>query len=145
MALLVLVLGCGDNDSPGPGPVEYMTASINGTPWDGSQNLSASWQNLVLTVSGVNAAQQRVQIALANVQGPGDFLLSPGNVNAGLGNLIEGVAIWASNVEGGSGTLTVSILTANRVKGTFNFIAVPATASASGVVSVTAGSFDIAF
>jgi hypothetical protein len=141
----ILAAACSDNDLPAEPRVDYMTASVNGSAWEASLILSATYQNLVLTISGENNTQQIVRIASADVSGTGDFLLSPGNATAALGNVIQGTAIWASNIQSGSGTLTITALTQTRVAGTFNFIAFPATQSATGFTTVTAGSFDITF
>jgi hypothetical protein len=145
---LLTAVSCGDDtptdteDEPsGPG-TGSIGAQVNGQAWSASTR-SATHVNGTLTITGTDAAQRTVLVGIANVTAPGTFQLAQGNPNGAIASVIEGAAIWSSSLSGGSGTLTVSVLTATRVAGSFTFTGVPATASATGTRAVTAGQFDL--
>jgi hypothetical protein len=147
-AALFSALSCGDDtptdteDEPsGPG-TGSIGAQVNGQPWSATTR-GATHVSGTLTITGTDASQRTVLVAAANVTAPGTFQLTLGNPNGAIASVIEGGAIWSSSLSGGSGTLTVSILTATRVAGSFTFTGVPATVSATGTRAVTGGQFDL--
>jgi Family of unknown function (DUF6252) len=142
--LSAMLMACGSDKASGPASsTNAMTATVSGAAWTASASRSATYANQVLTITGIDNANLLVTIAVANVAGTGTFSLAPGNTHGALGNVINGARIWASSLQGGSGTITVTTLTATRVAGTFLFTGVPATASATGSVVVTGGAFDL--
>lgn len=52
-------------------------------------------------------------------------------------------ATWTSTLPGGSGSVTITELTATRARGTFEFTLVPSDAGAVGNRVVTDGEFDV--
>jgi hypothetical protein len=146
LAAMALVAACSDNDPSGPGGSNnYISATVNGAAWAGSSVKYATYSSQVLSIGGTNGSGQLVSIALANLTAVGTYSLSPGNPNAGIANVIEGggTAIWASNIGGGSGTITVTTFSLTRMAGSFSFSAVPANAGATGTMVVANGSFDL--
>jgi hypothetical protein len=146
LLLLLLVGACSDNDPANPaGSNDYFSATVNGVAFSGSASRYATYANQVLSVGGTNGDGRMVTIALANITAVGTYSLSPNNPNAAIANVMEGspLGIWASNITGGSGTLTVTTFSLTRMAGSFSFVAVPANASASGTAVVTNGSFDL--
>jgi hypothetical protein len=115
---------------------------VNGQAWSATTR-SVTHVNGTLTVTGTDPSQRTILVAAANVTAPGTFQLTQGNPNGAIASVIEGAAIWSSPLPGGSGTLTVSVLTATRVAGSFTFTGVPATSSATGTRAVTSGQFDL--
>jgi hypothetical protein len=148
---LIFAVSCGDdgpadpddgNEPPsGPG-TGSIGAQVNGQAWSGLVR-SATHVNGTLTISGTDTSQRTILVAAALVTAPGTFQLTACNPNGAIASVIEGPAIWSSPLAGGSGTLTVTVLTATRVAGSFTFTGVPATASATGSRVVTAGTFDL--
>lgn len=143
----LLVIGCGDDNGTGPGGNNNsMTASVAGTAWDGSLAIQASRAGNVFTIGGTNGTYQ-IQLTVPNVTAAGTYNFGPGN--PGIAQVIQvtaGFAAWTSALVGGTGTLTLTTLTATGATGTFTFngIASPGT-PATGTRAVTNGSFNVTF
>jgi len=142
--LLALVAACGGGDGPtGPGGL------INGTfsaRVDGSAFNATSATVLVngniTSIGAGNAAGQGMGFAWVDA-GPGTYAistLSPTNATY----TITGGG-WVAGVTGGSGSVVVTTRTATRVAGTFSFVMVPSSGTASGNKTITQGSFDLTF
>jgi hypothetical protein len=148
---LILAVSCGDDgptdpddNQPPSGPgTGSISAQVNGQAWSAPTTRAATHVNNTLTITGTDASQRTILVAAANVTAPGTFQLTQGNPNGAIASVIEGAAIWSSPLPGGSGTLTVTVLTATRVAGSFTFTGLPATASATGSRIVTGGQFDL--
>ena len=125
-------------------PSGALSAQIDGQSWSATTR-NVTYVSGTVTVTGTDGSQRTVLVAAANVTAPGSFQLTQGNPNGAIASVIEGAAIWSSSVAGGTGTLTISVLTATRVKGSFTFTGLPATASATGTRAVTSGQFDLAY
>jgi hypothetical protein len=85
-------------------------------------------------------------LTIGNATGAGTHSL---NATAGGdgSNLVVGsstTAGWSTGFSGGTGTVTITSLTANRIVGTFTATAVPSQGSTSNLV-ITNGKFDITF
>jgi hypothetical protein len=150
--LLSAACGGGNDSSTGPNNNGAtagdgnIRATFNGTAWrslKSGDRVSKSGQ--FYGISSVNPPYAIV-ISIANVTAPGTFQL---NLQAG-GNGSSGIVSnstggWGTAFAGGTGTVTVTTLTANRIAGTFSFDAVPASGSASGTMQVRNGTFDLTF
>jgi hypothetical protein len=68
-----------------------------------------------------------------------------GDAFAGTGVVIKGGKSWGSSLQGGTGSVTLTTLTANHIVGTFAFSAVASGGGATGTSVVTNGQFDITF
>lgn len=158
----IAALGCGgggDNDDNGnpTGPPTggtangSMTAQINGATWRsiGAITVSRQQQQNIIGFAGTGSAGNTtygVSIAISSATGPGTHNL---NIFAGGdgSSLIIGSSAalgWATAAQGGSGTLTITSLTANRIVGTFSGTLIAAGHSA-GNLTVTGGTFDVTF
>ena len=152
--LLSAACGGGSDSSTGPnnnnnGSITgdgNISATFNGTAWrslKSGDRVSKTGQFYGL--SSVNPPYAIV-ISIANVTAPGTFQL---NLQAG-GNGSSGIVSnstggWGTAFAGGTGTVTVTTLTASRIVGTFSFDAVPASGAATGTLQVRNGTFDLTF
>jgi hypothetical protein len=156
----IAVLACGgggdDDDGNPTGPPGgggatngSLTAQINGTSWSATGTITVSQSNpnfigLAGTGFAGNAAYSLV-VGIANATGPGTHNL---NIFAGGdgSSLIVGSTTtgYGSAFTGGSGTLTITSLTSNRIIGTFSGTLPPSSGSAAALV-VTNGAFNVTF
>lgn len=152
----VTMLGCGggsDNGNPTGPPAAgatngTLTAQINGTTWNATGTITVNrQQNFIgLAASGfAGSTAYAMVIGIGNATGPGSHNL---NVYAGgdgssitVGGATTG---WGTAFQGGSGTITLTSLTNNRVVGTFSGTLIPSPAGA-GNMTVANGSFDVTF
>jgi len=151
IALLSACGGGGDpvspDPSPGPGPGPTngsMTARIDGNSWSALsiQAIStASSSNII----SIGAANLQAAFGFAWIDnGPGTYTIGQAvGFNA---TLTVSAANYTAAGSLGSGTLTVTTRTAERVAGTFSFTMVPsAGSSGTGTRNVTNGVFDVRF
>ncbi|MEM9997022.1 MAG: DUF6252 family protein [Bacteroidota bacterium] len=131
-----------DDDLPG-GPIggnAGVTATVDGADWT-SATLAAAGRDETDTSFGFGGFSADGSSITISVQS-----LSTGTYST-TDEVFVGVysssstAIPFSTVLGGSGTITVTSITAERVRGTFSFTA----SNGSGTVSVTNGEFDVTF
>ena len=145
--------GDGGNDNPTGPNNENQTvtgdgnvrATINGAAWRSLKSGDRVTRNgNFYGIATVNLPYALV-LGVANVTGPGTFNL---NLSAGNGSsaiISNSTGGWGTAFNGGSGTITVTTLTATRIVGTFSFDAVPGSGSATGTVVVRNGTFDLTF
>lgn len=165
LALLATVaaLACGgggsddDDDGNPTGPPTgggatngSLTANIGGVNWSatGTVTVTRSSPNFIgLGASGfTGSTAYALVIGIANATGPGSHNL---NIYTGGGDgssLIVGSQTtgYGTAFQGGSGTITISSLTANRIVGTFSGTLVPSGGTGANL-AVTNGQFDITF
>jgi len=60
-------------------------------------------------------------------------------------NMTQGNQQWVAGIQGGSGTMTITTRTANRVAGTFSFTMVPSGGGTGSPRQVTNGQFNVTF
>ncbi len=145
LLLVALVApGCSSGDDPA-GPEDSggtISATLDGAAWsaDAVATNNGFLFGLEGTADGVEIA---LSVNLTAETVPGTVDLTSGSTGA---QVQEGSEVWYPVGFGGSGTLTISTLTAERATGTFEFVAVPLGGSASGGSrTVTNGSFDVRF
>lgn len=152
-------LGCGGGDDDDNGPAGppgggatngSMSVQINGATWNAVGAITVSrQQNNTIAFAGSGSAggtTYAVAIGVANATGPGTHSL---NIFAGGdgSNVIIGTSAgvgYTTATQGGSGTLTVTVLTANRIAGTFSGTAAPTSGGGGNLVLVN-GTFDVTF
>lgn len=152
MIVLPAAIACGgENNGPSGGGNSTMSASIAGTNWTGSLTVQGSYNSNVLAIAGnggSGANNYQINITVTNVTAAGTF-----NFGAGaFGNQIlltqvgNPVSTWGVTGLGGTGTLTVTSISATGAQGTFSFTgaATPGTA-ATGTKAVTNGQFNVKF
>ncbi len=151
-AFILLILagtGCGGSDGPagpgGPGgPANgTFTARIDGSNW-AATIIMPTYTNIAGGVSAIGAGSPTFTFGWAHqdTQQPATHAIGQSigfNVS-----LSRGTEVWVASSQSGSGTLTITTRTANRVAGTFSFTMVPgAGSSATGTKEVTNGQFDV--
>jgi uncharacterized protein DUF6252 len=152
---LAAATACGGSDSgkaTGPTGTGTLTgdgnvsATFNGTAWRSLKTGDRVNKNgQFYGISAVNPPYAII-ISIASATGPGTFnlnLTAGGDGSSGIVSNTTGG--WATSLAGGSGTITVTTLTANRIVGTFSFGAVPTSGNASGTMQVRNGKFDVTF
>jgi hypothetical protein len=160
LALLVGGVACGGDKSSttepnGNGQTPTATngtfsATIGNVNWGAQGTVTVSRQagNFIgITGSGLIGTNNAyaVVLVLANATGPGTFSLS-GNTSGS--SLIIGGSTgggWGTGFNGGTGSVTITTLTTNRIVGTFTADAVAGSGGATGTLQVRNGKIDITF
>lgn len=145
VAVAVMAMACGDKSGPtesvGAGSV---TATIDGAAFSGSLSVQATRTSNVLSIGAVSNNSRQINFALFGVTTTGTV-----PVGAGAASTITYTDVtkaWVTSLVGGTGSVTITTLTANRAVGTFSFTAIPsANTGATGNKVVTNGSFDVKF
>lgn len=153
-ATLLLSACKGSDKVTGPGTTSNtgltgdgnVTMTIDGTAWRSSKSGDhAQLSSNVLGISTVGSAggTHVLILTVSGVTGPGTFSLNYGTPgNAIISDPTSG---WGTGFPGGTGTVTVTALSATHVAGTFSFDAKPGSGPATNTVQVRNGVFDIAF
>ncbi len=123
-----------------------MTAQLNGAAWGSVSMYRATFQNQFLSITGFDTNATAVFLSVAQVTGPGTFSLNlaTGNGSSAIVANSSGQG-WITALPGGSGSISITLLTPTRAVGTFSFEAVPSTGGASGAMRATNGQFDVTF
>jgi hypothetical protein len=130
----------GPGPGPAPGPVDggTMSATIDGEPWIGTITVAtiATGNNLVVSATG---SPGMTTIALNSPAQSGTHTVGP--TSSVVGSVITSPTVgWLAAGPIGSGTMTISTLTATSVTGTFSFTLVPNMGTGPNKV-VTNGTF----
>jgi hypothetical protein len=149
VAALAVAAACGGDSgnatapkNPGTGN-RTMWARIDGATWTAT-NIAASGANGTLIVSGARGTDAVVTITASLVQGTGTQAM--GRNSVALGSVTIGNTQWAAGNLLGSGSVTLTLVTATRAVGTFAFTAPAVSASTSPATkTVTQGAFDVTF
>ena len=140
----VTVVSCKKDKTTNPASDGSITLKVDGTSWDASLSVQAVNTSGVINVTGSDSNAKQASIILLNVTSTGTYSVG------GLGNnnqlrWTEGTGqndTYTANSIIGTGTITVSELSATNIKGTFSFTGVnPAQASKS----ITDGVFEAKF
>lgn len=152
---VTLISACGGDTGPsGGGNADgHMTAKINGQAFASDPayvNLGVTVQAVapglyVIAGAHVNGSNsQDITISVYNVRGPGTYPIGVGaTVVGGSGIVAENGGGWGTDLSGNAGSITITTLTATRIKGTFNFTAKAVTGGATGTRTVSDGDFDL--
>ena len=140
---LLAAAACGGDSTTGPGTSGAISATIDGAHWTSSLGATTSHSSGSYGIGGSNS-DATIGLAFPDA-GVGTYdigQLSPTNVLL----TQQGGATWVASAIGGSGSVTVTSVTASRIVGTFNFTLVPLSgSSATGNRTITNGTFDITF
>jgi uncharacterized protein DUF6252 len=147
---LVLVAACSGGGgskgvtNPNPGsPKRTMSARIDGVAWT-AINIAAGNANGALIISGARGTDQGVAISASLIQGTGTQTI--GRTSAAQGIVSIASTQWAANSFQGSGSVTLTLITATRAVGTFTLTAPAVSASTfPATKTVTSGAFDVEF
>lgn len=144
-ACLALSMACGSSNPTGPGNPTLtngtFTATVNGSSFSAiSATVVATGQ--ITSIGTANAAGQGLGFAWIE-GGVGTYTFSATNpANA---NFSQGGATWTAGASGGSGTITITTRTANRVAGSFSFQLNPVTNSGATGNRTVSGNFDLTY
>jgi hypothetical protein len=114
-----------------------MSATLGGTAWSAATVVTLSHAGGVYAFSGSNS-DYTVNFTLSSITGPGTVALNASTETLSIQHGVEG---WSSAL-GGSGSVTITELTANRIKGT---VSATLPAGGGGTLSVAAGTFEVGF
>ena len=120
-----------------------ISAKINGVSWSATVVHQATFIGETLNLTGQDGRHQVVTIAIPNVTTPGPYSLKFPSGGA-VAQVIGDTATWSTGLPGGDGTVDISAVSAARVAGTFNFVAIASTPS-NGDLRVVEGQFDLPF
>jgi hypothetical protein len=144
VALFVLA-GCGKSPTAPILENGSMSAKIEGSFWAASDAILATFEGGVLSVSGQDETRNITFALVASA--PGTYNVSGGStgLNLSLVELATGKT-WQSFFGSGTGSVTITTLSATGTSGTFRFFA-PSSflGGATGNRNVTEGKFDVTF
>lgn len=151
-----LLTACGGDDGgtgSTPGGSKSMEASVAGVQWTANPlAIAAARSGTVLTITGSDVkpgTSTQISINLPNVSGPGTFPLNPNVVGQlALLTITTGTtpSVWTTALSPGTGSISITTLTTERVAGTFSFTAQASPGTpATSQRAVSSGTFNIAF
>ncbi len=141
-AVALALSGCGAAPTAPQLANGSITAQIDGGSFTAT-SIAATYTSGIMGLAGTDAQGRTIGIG-GQIPGPGTYTVgvtSPANFSVTIGG-----AGWQAAITLGSGSLTVTSISATGAKGTFQFTAgsVPGT-TATGTRVVTAGAFDVKF
>lgn len=159
IASLLATVACGGGDDTGDptGPPAggatngSWTVQIDGPTWvaSGTVTVTKGASNFIgLGGSGyAGSIPYSLILSIANATGPGTHSF---NIYGGGGDgsslIIGGTnGGWGTAFQGGSGSVTITVLTATRIAGNFTATLVPGSGAATGTKAALNGQFDVTY
>jgi hypothetical protein len=122
------------------------TADIAGTSWTAAGRVIVSEPAGTALILDASSTSYLMRLTMANLVGPGTFLLTASPTNGNVATLTSSAGSWSTANAGGTGTINLTVLTSSRATGTFSFDAPPsAGSSATTAAHVVSGKFDVTF
>lgn len=119
-------------------------ATVNGSPWNAA-NIATMFVTSTLSIVAFNDTRT-FTFTLADVQGPGTYALSntsPVRSITGIGDDLDPLICCWGPYGSASGSVTITSITATRIRGTFQASLEAAPGSqASGTLVIASGTFD---
>jgi len=141
------VMACGDIGDLSSSSGSFL-ATIDGNPWTASQAKQGSFSNGVLEIGGIGdsgGTRYLVELMISGLTAPGTFPLGPEVVGSS-GSILTTTLLWSTTNPGGTGTVTITHLSGNKILGNFSFTSISTTETgANATRTVTNGSFDVRF
>jgi hypothetical protein len=127
-----------------------MSATVNGSAWTAEVISAAAIQGGVLRIAGQDRMKAPfVAVGLAVPPKVGTYQVNRATGASVAGSLVDvgsGAARqWNADGGAGSGTVTLSELTATRARGTFSFTLVHIVTASTGTKVIANGKFDVWF
>lgn len=154
LMLALAVPGCGGSDNSVADPTVNgaagvtngnFTATINGTNWSAIGKVAVSRSGSIISVAA-GSLTYVVGFGVGAATVAGVYPLTYQNPNGSIAIVTNTAgAGWSTAVSGGTGTLTITALTATHIAGTFVFDAPATTGTGNGTLHVTNGKFDVTF
>jgi hypothetical protein len=133
-----------NDNSGGPGPgAGPMSARVDGAAWSAAEP-RATYANNFLHISGFGTTYL-ITMGVAEVTGPGTYSLTYLNSSGSSAIISNSESGWDTFLPGGTGSITFTTLDENRVVGTFEFVASPGSGTATELIEVADGQFNIEF
>lgn len=147
---LLSIAACGGSDSVtgtsgSCATATTISATIDGTAWCSPAAGVSRAANNIIAIAGIDLGITASVSFGVVASAPGTFSVGFGNSTFGSATVTKAGKGWSSALQGGTGSVTFTTLTANHVVGTFAFDAAAASGGATGTVHVTNGKFDITF
>jgi hypothetical protein len=146
---------CGGGDSGGPsGGGSGLTAKVDGVAWEAEpiSIVAGAMAGLpgalmILGTDNSTGESRSITITLQNISGTGTYALGVGSdVIGGSGLYGEAGEGWITENTGAAGTVVLTTLSANRIAGTFEYVADPGNNNpVGGTHHITQGKFDLPF
>jgi hypothetical protein len=154
LALAIAAYGCGGSDNSATDPNANgatgvtngnFTATINGTNWSAIGKVAVTRGGSVISIAA-GSLSYVLGLGIGAASLPGVYPLSYQNPTGSIA-IVTNVsgASWSTATSGGTGTVTITALTATHVAGTFVFDAPAASGTGNGTLHVTNGKFDVTF
>ena len=140
---LLVISACGSDADPfGPIVLGGLSMNIDGVPWTAISAQGTSTGGIV-AIGAADATGVAFGFAFQGAA-PGTYVIGPGNPSNATYSV--GLDAWAATgAGGGSGTMTITTLSGERVVGTFSFQVNASGTQTPATVSLTNGVFDIEF
>jgi hypothetical protein len=153
---LALAAACGGDKSGSttePGQTTNLvtngtfSATINNTAWSGVGRVAVSKSTNSLVAVAAVSPTYAITFGISPLTAPGTFSLAYLNPAGSLAIVSQSTAGggWTTFAQGGTGSITITTYTANRIAGTFAFDAVAVSGGATGTTRVTNGTFDVTY
>lgn len=150
--IMAALLACGGGNGGPAGPNNpnlpnngTLSARIDGVQFTAiGIQVAASQNPPIIAIGAADAAGRGLGFAFSTANGTGTQ--SIGITSLANCSLTEGGQGWLATQSMGSGTITITTLTANRAAGTFTFTVLGTTATATPPTrQITQGTFDVTF
>lgn len=122
----------------------------NGPVWSAVGTITVSRQaNNFIGLGGsgyAGSTPYSLVLGIANATAPGTHTLTPQSGGDGSSLIVGGTSTgWGTAFAGGTGSVTITLLTATRIKGTFSGNVIRGSGAAAAPLWVVDGAFDITF
>ncbi len=143
--LCATVAACSDDDNGtnnGGDDDNTMSATIDGQAWTANLAVQGTYANGALVIGGTNTNQRGINIAIPNITQTGTYDAGPGFSAIVTYNI--GITTYVTSNVGGTGTVTLTKLSATEAEGTFSVTTIGAGGTV-GTKVITNGKFDVKF
>lgn len=131
--------------TPSAAPAGMITAQVNGQAFSGKV-MTASFRDRFFTLTAADNQGNIIDIEIGAVSGPGTYSLASHNPSSSSAYFkFKAGDTWGTVLPGGTGSAVITSMDSGRVSGTFSFDGPDENGSGSGLVHVTAGSFDVTY
>jgi hypothetical protein len=154
LATTILLAACGGESGPSGDADGHFTALVGGEEFSSDPAYVNLGVNVTAQAPGIyvisgghveGTSSEAINISLYNVRGPGTYAIGVGpTVDGASAVIVDDGKGWGTDLSGDAGTVTITQLSATRIKGTFSFVAQAVSGGATGTREVTNGDFDLA-
>jgi hypothetical protein len=148
---VLLLIAVSSGTAAAPKHQGSMSATVNGASWESVVISAAAIQGGVLRVAGQDHMEAPfVAVGIAVPPKVGTYTVSAATGASVAGSLVEADSgrtfrQWNADWKAGSGTVTLTTITATRAAGSFSFTLVHVVTASTGTKVIANGKFDITF